>query len=400
MGSIGVIVDNEFTTDIRVRREVEILRNHGYDIKVLCFGFDRNEYPPMNGIDVRRIRIKRKIKNILYFAFNRIPLYELLWKKQIKRFIDDFDLAGLHVHDLYMAKAAGDAIDASGKTIPLILDLHENYPYAIQTYNWTRGFLRNLIANPKAWIHKEAEYLRRASGLLVLSEAFKSDLRRKHPFLTDVEVTSFPNIIDFRKFESFRVDTNLEKPEGTVLTYFGVVAERRGIFDTLEVFRKALSRGAHVKLLVIGPIDRSDKKRFMAAIHSEVLRDKVIYIPWIELKYLVSYMHISDILLSPLLKNPQHESGVANKVFQYMFAAKPLIVSDCRPQKELVESFECGLSYSTLDEFLECVLTLVGDEELRRILGENGRRNLYAEFDNENYGKILIDFYRKMGLQP
>lgn len=138
----------------------------------------------------------------------------------------------------------------------------------------------------------------------------------------------------------------------------------------------------------------------MAAIHSEVLRDKVIYIPWIELKYLVSYMHISDILLSPLLKNPQHESGVANKVFQYMFAAKPLIVSDCRPQKELVESFECGLSYSTLDEFLECVLTLVGDEELRRILGENGRRNLYAEFDNENYGKILIDFYRKMGLQP
>lgn len=52
------------------------------------------------------------------------------------------------------------------------------------------------------------------------------------------------------------------------LTYFGVVAERRGIFDTLEVFRKALSRGAHVKLLIIGPIDRSDKKRFLAAIHS------------------------------------------------------------------------------------------------------------------------------------
>ena len=35
------------------------------------------------------------------------------------------------------------------------------------------------------------------------------------------------------------------------------------------------------------------------------------------------------------IKNEQHESGVANKIFQYMWAGKPLIVSNCLPQQRM-----------------------------------------------------------------
>lgn len=106
-------------------------------------------------------------------------------------------------------------------------------------------------------------------------------------------------------------------------------------------------------------------------------------------------MDISDILLSPLLKNEQHESGVANKIFQYMYARKPIIVSDCKPQKDLVESFNCGLSYSTKEEYLDCITILVENKELREKLGANGYHKLYEKYDSKEYENILVSLYDK-----
>ena len=171
MKSIGIAVDNDFNSDIRVRKEVEILKNNGFKVNVLCFGFDNNIYPPVDGVNIRRIRIKKKIKDILFFLFNRLPLYELIWEKEIKKFIERDAIRLIHVHDLYMAKSAGKAIQSLKRDIPLILDLHENFPYAIQSYNWTKGKLRGFISKPKAWIKKEADYLRYASKLIVLTES-------------------------------------------------------------------------------------------------------------------------------------------------------------------------------------------------------------------------------------
>lgn len=41
MKSVGIVVDNDFNNDIRVRREVEILKKNGFEVSVLCFGFDK-----------------------------------------------------------------------------------------------------------------------------------------------------------------------------------------------------------------------------------------------------------------------------------------------------------------------------------------------------------------------
>jgi hypothetical protein len=41
MKNIGIIVDNEFNQDIRVRKEVEILKENGLNVFVLCFAFNK-----------------------------------------------------------------------------------------------------------------------------------------------------------------------------------------------------------------------------------------------------------------------------------------------------------------------------------------------------------------------
>ncbi|MDD3737964.1 MAG: glycosyltransferase family 4 protein [Lentimicrobiaceae bacterium] len=400
MKNTGIVVDNDFNNDIRVRREVEILKKNGFEVSVLCFGFDKKTYPPIDGVNIRRIRIKKKIKDILFFLFNRLPLYELIWEKEIRKFIKRDAIQILHVHDLYMAKSAGKAIQSLKSKIPLILDLHENFPYAIQSYNWTKGKLRGFVSKPKAWIKKEGKYLRYASKIIVLSELFKNDLLERYKFLNANNIVVFPNVIDLRRFEEYKVDESVVRSDKVTLMYFGAVAERRGIFDAIDVLEKCLNEKLNIDFLIIGPVDKADKESFFSQINKEEIRDSITYIPWIDVSELNTYMYISDIFLSPLKKNKQHESGVANKIYQYMYGGKPIIVSDCKPQKKLVESFNCGLSYSTQEEFFECVKKLVENKELRETLGANGFKKLYENYDNESYDNILIGLYNEFLLIP
>jgi glycosyltransferase involved in cell wall biosynthesis len=391
--NIGIIVDNDFVSDIRVQKEVEILKKNGFKINLLCFAFDGKTYPQVQGIKSHRIKIKKRTKDILFFLFNRIPLYELMWKKEIKKFLQFNSVDVLHVHDLYMSKSAASAIKSLRTKIPLILDLHENFPYAIQSYNWTKGSLRNFISNPRSWLKKEPKYLSYASKLVVLSESFKQDLLQRYNFLDQTNIVSFPNVIDLRRFEEFKVNPQIKKSDKITLMYFGGVAERRGIFETLIVFEMCLNRNLDIELLIIGPVDKADKERFLYKINTPRLKDHINYIPWIDISELVTYMHISDIFLSPLVKNEQHESGVANKIFQYMYGGKPIVVSNCKPQKELIESFNCGLSYSTQEEFLSCITRLTENKKLREKLGNNGFKKLYEKYDNKDYENILLGLY-------
>ena len=73
---IGVVADNELNDDKRVLKEINILREAGHQIVVLCFGFDGKEYRSPGDFSVTRIRISKSLKNTLFFLLNTIPAYE------------------------------------------------------------------------------------------------------------------------------------------------------------------------------------------------------------------------------------------------------------------------------------------------------------------------------------
>lgn len=394
--NIGIVVDNEFNSDIRVRKEAKILQEAGYNVFVLCFGFNNKIYEDIAGVQTDRIYIKKKTKDIIFFLFNSIPVYEEIWQERIKKWLSIRSIDVLHVHDLYMAKSAGLAVKKIERDIPLILDLHENYPYAVQAYNWTKGILRSLLAQPKTWLKKEKEYLSYATKFIVLSEDYKRDLLQRYSFLKRDNIIIFPNVIDLRTFEQYTINKAIEKNTNISFLYFGAVAERRGIFDTIQVFEKALEQKHNLELIIIGPIDKIDKEKFIKAIANPKVKTHIKYIPWIDISELPTYLYISDICLSPIHKNKQHESGVANKIFQYMYGERPIIVSNCKPQKNLIEQFNCGLSYATHTEYLECMLKLATDQNLREKMGKNGKQELYKNYDNQEFKNVLLNLYRSI----
>lgn len=396
--NIGVVVDNELNDDKRVLREIEILKEAGYQIFVLCFSFDNKSYGTIENIDVTRIRISKRLKDILFFFLNSFPAYEWMWGRKIGKFVTLNKINILHVHDLYMAKSGWSGIKRSGRTIPMILDLHENYSFAVTTYNWTKGFLRNLISQPKKWKKKERVLLGYAKKIIVLSEEFRDHLLNEYKFLNPIQFCVLQNVPDLDQMENcgIRSENVVFSKKSLVILYFGVVAERRGIFNALDSFREVIRMGYYAEFLIIGPVDKKDRKKFHNSISSPDIKGRITYIPWIDLSELPAYLSLSDICVAPFLKNPQHESGVANKIFDYMAGGRPVIVSDCLPQQKLIEKYECGLVYRNQTELTASIIKLLSDERLRMKMGENGRIAIVEEFNIDLQKRPLLYAYSEL----
>jgi glycosyltransferase involved in cell wall biosynthesis len=394
----GIIVDNELNSDIRVLREISLLMESGHEIFVLCMGFGKTYENPIAGITVERINIPKKIKDILFFILNTIPLYEWMWASLIRRFIIRHNIELLHVHDLYMSKCSRSGINKSGKNIPMILDLHENYPFTVKTYNWTKGFFRSRLARPMKWSEKEAEYLGYANRIIVLSEDFREVLLDRYPQLKEEYFTVLPNVPDLSFMEQTPVVEAVSPfPQNyPVILYYGVIAERRGIFDAIEVFTDLVAENFPANFLFIGPVDKKDKPLFHELITQAALKGRICHVPWIDAGNLPSYLALSDICIAPFHRNPQHESGVANKIYDYMLGGKPLIVSDCKPQRELVEKHECGLVFTDNKEMKEAIIMLASDPDLRKKMGNNGKDAVKKEYNTGVIKERLFNLYNSL----
>jgi glycosyltransferase involved in cell wall biosynthesis len=346
---------------------------------------------------VTRIFIRKKVKNSLFALNSFVPAYDLWWQRHIHSFVDRENIRVLHVHDLYMAHAAHKALRQN--PIPLVLDLHENFPAAVMTYKWANQIPYSWVARPTLWQKREQRYLGYAQKIIVLSESFRDQLLHRYPELTVSNFVIYPNVPSIEEFNSYHIDdTIFNKGNSLLLFYFGVIAERRGIFTSIEALRSLLMQGLDVKLLLIGRVDKDDQGKFQACLRDPLLQSSIIHFPWKDIQHLPSYVKISDICLSPIFRNPQHESGVANKIFQYMLFERPLLVSDCFPQKRIVEDEQCGLAFESenAEDLAEKVVQLLRDPERRKEMGKNGRQAVLRKYNLGIAGQNLLKMYQEV----
>ena len=396
--TIGMVVDNEFYGDPRVFNEAKALVQAGYRTKILCLNFGK--HPPretVQGIELVRAAMKRKTKQRLFALMNTLPLYHRFWKRQTLAFIRSEGIDVLHAHDLYMALSAGKAAREAG--IPLVLDLHENYPAAVMGYNWAVRFPARLVVRPERWAKLEPHCLKLADRIVVLSAGFRDLLVKRYAFLRAGQFAVYPNVPDLKELLGYPVDPAILPEQGRfVMFYFGGIAERRGVFTCFEALRKLAGRYPQVLLLLIGPVDRADQKRFDGYMSDPLIRSHTRHYPWKDISSLPSYILASDVCLVPFRVSPQYESGVANKVFQYLLFGRPVIVSDCRPQVEVVERAKCGLVFESdnSDQLVECVTRLMDDPQAARDMGERGRKMVTEEFHTEVFKGNLIALYRSL----
>jgi glycosyltransferase involved in cell wall biosynthesis len=237
-----------------------------------------------------------------------------------------------------------------------------------------------------------------ADRIIVLSEDFRDTLLELYPEMKSGTFVVLPNVPDLSKpeYKNKGIAVNPFKQKFPIIFYYGVIAERRGIFDALDVLINLVKEDHHVNFLLIGPVDKKDKPLFSEITNSDLLAGRIHHIPWIESIEFPAYLEICDICVAPFHKNPQHESGVANKIYDYMLGGKPVIASNCKPQQDLIEKYNCGLIFENKTEFHDAIVKLLYNKPLRENMGENGRQAIMREYNTDIVKENLILMYKAL----
>ena len=381
--------------DTRVENEAAILGKAGFDVVLLALDFSggSGRYEKRAGYQVYWLPFKKWIVNKLRpFSGTIFDVYSLIWWVLIRKYVKEAKIDILHLHDLYMG------LPVLGKKITFTVDLHENYPATVVSYNWSRKFPLNLILKKSIWKRQERRVLQAARGIIALSQDYADLLADEYKELgLEEKFCIYPNVPDLKYLEHLSSDKEIFRSEGRfTLFYYGVVAERRGIFECFEALKVLRSEIRSIHLLIVGPLDHADRTKFEEGLKE--YKELITYLPWVDFSDFASLVKEVDVCLSPIKKNAQHESGVANKVYQYMYFEKPLIVSNCLPQARVVNESGCGYVYKSGDiGSLEYTIKVC--YELQGKLSDMGRRGKAAvieKYNTEKAGKDLISYYQKL----
>lgn len=398
MKRIGMVLDNPFTGDNRVMNEARFLQHQGFEVYVLALNYGQHApIEDIDGVRIRRIPIPEKVKNYFFALIHWLPLWNSFWQNHLNAFIDEFEVETLHAHDLYMAPACGKV--ARKRNLPLVLDLHENYPAAVKNYQWTQKFPGNLVARAGRWKRIEGRLLQSAQRIIVLSDHYRDQLCAQYPKLHPAHFTTYPNVPDHKALMSYPIGPNpLPHPKSHWLFYFGVIAERRGVYTAIDAVKLLRKNGHDVRLLLAGNVNNAERDTFHSRINDPEIENFILHKPWIDISEFPTYAKACTAGLSPIFKGEQHDIGVANKVFQYMLMELPVIASDSVAQATVISDNNCGLVFPDQDvKALAVAITeLISQPELKQKFGANGKKAVMEKHNLSVAGNAIAELYREL----
>ena len=392
---IGMILDKTFPPDPRVENEAISLIENGHEVFLFCLKYDVKEKDEViNGIQVKRF-LSNKLEYKLSALAYTFPFYTNSMKRKITKFISINTIEALHIHDIRIAEAVFKA--NKKRDLPVVLDLHDNMPEIMKLYPHLQKFPGKQLISPKKWKQKEEGFIEKADKIITVSQEFIDEVVERTK-ISKNKIVLVPNTVH----QSFYKDASIEESiikkykDNFVILYLGDTGLRRGLQTAIESVSILKYKIPNIKLVIVGK--NTTDTILKAQVKDLQLEAYIDFEGWKDVALFPSYIVASSVCISPLHRNIQHDVAYANKLFQYMSFAKPLLVSNAIAQKNLIERTHTGLIHQerNSEDFIEKIMKLYEDESLQKELGENGKRFIEEEFCWEKTSKKLIQLYDQL----
>lgn len=409
---ICMLLPELFPPDIRVEKETATLREAGHSITLLCRGDpDEPTFDRIDGIDVRRLSTDRMfaglsglIDGVRYVS----TLVHPVWRRAVSELHRNKPIDALHVHDLPLVKTAiavGEELD-----IPVVADLHENYPEAARQIQQMRGWceiardpedlLQRVFLSPWRLKRLERESVQRADRTITVCEEARAHyLRDCGANSSTVKIVA--NTVDR---DSFSIATNNVPPDlpfaledSFVVSYIGNFTQHRGLDTLVEGFARLTETAPNARLLLVGKGNEGYVEELQSLARSRGVRDRVHFTGWVDFTDVPRYVATSDVAAVPHARTPHTETTVPHKLFQAMAMGVPVVVSDVAPLQRIVTRTRSGLVAPAGDgEAMGTVLSELTDSDRAHELGANGRRAVGHEYNWGRDGKRLRILYDEL----
>ncbi|HFB99935.1 MAG TPA: glycosyltransferase, partial [Phaeodactylibacter sp.] len=106
----------------------------------------------------------------------------------------------------------------------------------------------------------------------------------------------------------------------------------------------------------------------------------------------------SKIGLSTLMPIPNYKLAYSVKMFEYMAAGIPSIISDFPMWREIIEETNCGICVNPEDPkaISKAINYLLENDDIAKQMGENGRRAVEEKYNWATQEKKLIHLYQQI----
>ncbi|WP_165419854.1 glycosyltransferase [Edaphobacter modestus] len=250
-------------------------------------------------------------------------------------------------------------------------------------------YLPKLIRKPLRWIVKRMEDAAAGfmSGLITATPALKDRFIIVHRNI--VTVNNYPILEDFSR--PANVDWNSRHQ---TVTYFGGISEARGIREMLTAM-DLLPRTLDVKLELAGWF-------YVKALLTDLATTpQWQHVNWHgELDRNGLTLLLSRVLAGLVILHPEKTfiTSQPTKLFEYMAAGIPVIVSDFPLWRSIIQEASCGLIVNPFDTqaIAAAIEYLVSNPREAETMGQRGRRAVEKRFNWANEEQTLLSFYSSL----
>jgi glycosyltransferase involved in cell wall biosynthesis len=326
------------------------------------------------------------------------------WRSVVPE-IDDFELAfgpvidGLepdvvHAHDFHMVGIASGVVARArlrGRKLSWVYDAHE-FVHGLPRYG---GRTKRTVA---AYEDLEREYIADADWVITVSEPIAEELERRYalPRRPDV-VMNIPAVAPADvggERPTLRAACGLEA-EVPLIVYSGGVTPARGVGTIVEAL--PLLPEVHFALVAV-PAKISPFVQTLLDRANEIgVIDRVHLVAPTASAEVVTFLESATVGVHPMVRDFEgHDMALPNKLFEYLYAGLPVVVSDCRVMADFVRRARMGEVFPSGDPALlaEAVTRVLADRE--RYVSGTHRDEVLAHYTWARQEQILRDVYRDL----
>lgn len=261
----------------------------------------------------------------------------------------------------------------------VVFDSHEDVPVQILSKSYLPKNLRKIIAIFYSRFEKFA--LKKFDGIVVATPTIFEKLQNYNDNI--IELKNYPILEEVNHSSDW-------KNKNEEICYVGAISINRGACEMIAALN---CMKGDLKLNLVGDfVDNQLHER----LKSHRKWSSVNYHGRLDRRGVLSILNRSMIGLAVLHPTKNYIDAFPIKVFEYMAAGIPIIVSDFPILKNIVNKSNCGIAVDPLDP--ETIAKHIGDllvnKDKAKSMGENGRKAVLEEFNWEKEKIKIRPFYK------
>lgn len=315
----------EMRNESRVLKETNSILNYNIASKVYIASLHADDLEEekiyKDSLILNRFKLSsRKLSKNLFAQV--LKYFEFIFR--VTKFYKNKDIKMINIHSIALLPF-GIFLKYFYKS-KLVYDTHE-----LETETNGSIGLRKKVAK-----FMEKSLIKKCDLIFVVSENIADWYAKEYDIQRPIVVKNAPKLIESKKTNHFRKNLSI-KDESIIVLYQGGLSKGRGVDLLLESFKKRDDDKVVIVFMGYGQLEEDIK------ITSKE-KNNVFFHPAVAPEVVLEYTSSADIGIS-FIENTclSYYYCLPNKLFEYSMAGLPVIVSNMKEMRELVEKYDMGI---------------------------------------------------------